>query len=269
MTRRDIRRLQWVSTFVFAAALLFFAFFQRAKIAPYREVSPFGEDPYDAVGSIAIQAAVLIGGLTWIRSATLATSRPRPFQPVLILRGWVCGLSTIQITLAADAIAVLHNPPAPSPAASGLLWMLGLIAVVALLGDLAVLVGFRHTVAAALPRNLTPADAIDDVLSVFQELAFAARSFLPPSLVEGIRRLNSRRIFSRIPWVAPNRHPWRFAFAAGLISGFALLAAQLAEGLPSHWSTALLLAGVFLGGEVAGVLAGFAVLGGYLGVRPT
>ena len=172
----------------------------------------------------------MIGGLTWVRSLTLATGRAWLFHPVLILRGWVCVLAAIQITLATDAIAVLRSPLAPVPAAGGLLRMLGLTAAVALLGDLAVLVGCRQTEAVAPPRNLTPADAIDDVLSVFQEVAFAAHSFLPTSLIEGIRRLNSRRIFSRIPWVAPDRHPWRFACSAGIVFGCALLAAQLAEG---------------------------------------
>ena len=266
MDQRDIRSLQRVSALVFAAALLFLAFFLLAKTAPFREVTPFREDPFDAVGSMAIQVAVLIGGLTWVRSLTLG--RARPFQPVLILRGWVCVLAAIQITVAADAIAILLSPPAPMPEAGGLIWMLVLTAFVALLGDLAVLLGYRHTEAVAPPRNLTPADAIDDVLSVFQELAFAAHSFLPPSLVEGIRRLSSRRIFSRIPWVAPDRHPWRFASAVGLGLGCAVLGAQLAEGIPSRWSTAVLLAGIFLGGELASTLAGFAALGGNLGLRP-
>jgi hypothetical protein len=65
MTQRDIRSLQWVSAFVFAAALLFLAFFQLAKSASLQEVAPFREDPYDAVGSMAIQVAVLIGGRRW------------------------------------------------------------------------------------------------------------------------------------------------------------------------------------------------------------
>jgi len=248
--------------------LLFLAFFQLAKTAPFDEVAPFGEDPYDAVGSMAIQVAILIGGLTLVRSLTLATSRARPFQPVLILRGWVCVLAAIQITLAADAIAVLRTPPVRMPESRALLWMLGLTACVALLGDLAVLLGKRPAGAVSPPRNLTPADAIDDGISVFQELAVAAHSILPPSLIESIRGLSSRTIFSRIPWVAPDRHPWRFACTVGLVSGCALLAAQLAEGLPSRWNTVGLLAGIFVGGELAGALAGFAALGGYLGLRP-
>jgi len=198
----------------------------------------------------------------------LATGRARPFQSVLILRGWVCVLAAIQITLAADAIAVLLGPSGPMPSADGLRWMLGLTACVALFGDLAVLIGFRHTEAPTPPGNLTPADAIDDILSVFQEVASAAHSFLPAALIERMRRLSSRRIFSRIPWVAPDRHPWRFACTVGLVFGCALLAGQLAEGIPSRWSTVVLLAGIFLGGELAGTLAGFAALGGYLGLRP-
>ena len=41
MANREIRSLQWGSTFMFAAGILFFAFFQLAKTSPFHGVNPF------------------------------------------------------------------------------------------------------------------------------------------------------------------------------------------------------------------------------------
>ncbi len=83
--------------------------------------------------------------------------------------------------------------------------------------------------------------------------------------VEGF---SSDRLFARLGWVDPRRHPWRFALALSLLAGLGLFAAHLREGLPPSLRIGLLLAGFFIGGESLAVMLGFVILGGFLGLRP-
>jgi hypothetical protein len=48
--RHTIQRIHRVTAWIFTAAILFALFFQVNKGGPFREVNPFGVDPYDAVG---------------------------------------------------------------------------------------------------------------------------------------------------------------------------------------------------------------------------
>ncbi len=90
---------------------------------------------------------------------------------------------------------------------------------------------------------------------------------LPVWLTEWVMRFGSDRLFGRLPWIDPRRHPWRFVGALGLLAGVLLVLAQLGEGLPPSLEAGLLLACIFIGGELAAALLGFALLGGYLGLR--
>jgi len=70
-------------------------------------------------------------------------------------------------------------------------------------------------------------------------------------------------------WFSPRVHPWRFVSLVGLAAGAMLLAARLLwEGPPPDLGGALLVVLIFTGVELAAVLAGFAFLGGLLGLRP-
>ena len=143
--------------------------------------------------------------------------------------------------------------------------MFGLVIVCAL----ALLVVFWRLPRYAPPKDLTPADAIDDLwILVRIPVAFSSR-FLPGALVNWIERFNSDVLFVHLKWLDPRRHPWRFACTLGAAAGAGLVLAQLREGLPPSLSIGLPLAGVFVLAESAMVLVGFAVLGNYLGLRPS
>ncbi len=75
-------------------------------------------------------------------------------------------------------------------------------------------------------------------------------------------------VLSRVPWLNPRLHPWRLAYGVGILAGVGLAAAQLREGLPPSLKVGLEVTIVLAGGEFLAVLLGFAVLGGYLGLRP-
>jgi hypothetical protein len=55
----------------FAAAVAFAAFFQFAKWGPVGAISPFAQDPVDAIGSFAIQVAVAAGFLALAHATRL------------------------------------------------------------------------------------------------------------------------------------------------------------------------------------------------------
>jgi hypothetical protein len=117
------------------------------------------------------------------------------------------------------------------------------------------------------PPDLALADGLDDVWTLVR--VPVARSGLPRAAREAVARLDSDRVFAKLPWIDPRRHPWRFAWLLGLAAGFAVAAAQLlVEGPAPRPRIALLLALIFTAGELAGTLAGFAVFGARLGLRP-
>ena len=84
-----------------------------------------------------------------------------------------------------------------------------------------------------------------------------------------MERFESDWLFARVPWLNPRRHPWRFACLLGLLVGVGLAVAQLQEGFPPNLSTGLIVAVIFILGEFAATLLGFAIFGGDLGLRPT
>ena len=62
------QRIHHVTALISFAAIVFYLFFQINKGGPFRDINPFAEDPYDAIGSFAIQGALLIGFLTYARA---------------------------------------------------------------------------------------------------------------------------------------------------------------------------------------------------------
>ena len=59
-----------MTALILFTAILFFLFFQVNKRDPFVMGNPTANDPYDAVGSIAIQVALLIGILSYARVFT-------------------------------------------------------------------------------------------------------------------------------------------------------------------------------------------------------
>ena len=269
MSRGMVQRVHRVTFFLTLVAVVFCLFFQINKRGPLGDINPFGVDPYDAVGSFAIQIAFLVGVLTYARALRLWDDPSSQAAKVrLILRGNVLVLSAILITLVCDAIAVILTPPLPSFWGNVLLAELAAMFALALVCVVALALGFRGVPVIAPPRDLTPADGIDDLWALVRVPVTRLGVLLPPALVVWVQRANSDWLFARLPWVNPRTHPWRFVCALGLLVGVGLLLVQLQEGLPPSLMIGLLVAIIFIGGEFAGAMAGFALLGGYLGLRP-
>jgi hypothetical protein len=267
MNRQNIKSIHRVTALILLAAILFYLFFQVNKAAPFVETNPFANDPYDAVGSFAFQVALLVSLLTYAR---MIRWRDDPAQDKgrLILHGNLLALVTILITLCTDTIADIAVPVPPSFWGNILHLELGLMFILTLGCGLLLWMVFRHLPTEPPPTNLTPADAIDDMWSLVRVPVLKAAKILPGRLVGWVKHFNSDLLFAHLVWVDPRQHPWRFTCGVGLLVGVLIWLAGFQEGLPPSFGIALLLAGIHISGEFFATLVGFAVFGGYLGLRP-
>jgi hypothetical protein len=269
MSESDFQRLHGLTGLITCAALVFWIFFQINKGGPFREINPFGMDPYDAIGSIAFQGALLVGILTYARMLrSLGDPSQQASKSRLILRGNGFVLAAIGIALAADAIAVILHPVQPSGWGGVLLAELSAMILLAAICALRLIIFWRGKKTAPPPGNLTPADAFDDLWTFVRAPAQKAGNLLPKRFADWVDRFQIDMLFTRAHWVHPRLHPWWFAAALGLLAGIALVVAQLQEGFPPSLAIGLLLAGIFISGEFLATLVGFAVFGGFLGLRP-
>lgn len=262
------QRLHRLSALIFFAAIVFAVFFQVNKGGALREINPFIQDPYDAVGSFAVQGALLIGLLTYARALRLRADPAQAPKARLILRGSLLVLLSIWVTLLADLTAELLNPSVPSYWGNILRLELAVLFGLTILCSLALVWVSRRTTTVAPPLNLTPADGLDDLWALLRVPVMKLSRLLLSALVRWVEGFTSDRLFRRAPWVNPRLHPWRFACLLGLLVGLGLVLAQLQEGLPPSLQVGLLVTGIFIGGEFSATLVGFALLGGYLGLRP-
>ncbi len=269
MSQETLRRIHRVTALITFATIVFYLFFQINKGEPFRAINPFGEDPYDAVGSFAVQGALLIGILTYARALRLRDDAGQAAKSRLVLRGNVLVLFAILITLSVDAIAAIVRQLPPSYWGNVLLVELALMFLLAMFCVSALTVVFRRMQIRAPPRDLTPADAIDDLWTLVRLPVTKASAFLPHTFVEWVKRFNSDSLFARVQWLNPRSHPWRFACILGWLVGVGLALAQLQEGLPPSLKVGLLAAGIFISAELSATLLGFVIFGGYLGLRPS
>ena len=309
------KRTHQITWGVCILVLCFFLFFNLSKHEPgLARVSPYGEDPYDAVGSFGIQLSAAAALISLMR-----VLRPRQGGVVsrealtLILKGNNVALVSMLVTLAADGMAmvrylnrwtgsgtgwILAAGWAGLALAGGLaLWgMLRLgrplkqaretgawIRVAAVWAAALLALGFypeawRETTAGAIltalagmlllffqsvtlawflwPGGKTPAfeTFLDDLTALYHYMKLRLQGVPLIKKFQLPRRLN------------PRRHPWLLVILLALGAGLALLAAEgLGEGLPKP-EAMLLVAGVYVGIEGAGVLLGYVLFNRYLGI---
>ena len=268
MNAQGVKRIHYVTALILLTAIIFYLFFQVNKRSPFVEANPFAVDPYDAVGSIVIQVALLISILGYARVLRLRDD-PTLVKQRLILHGNILVLAVIFITLCSDALAEFVQPVPLSLWRNILIIELGGMFLLTLICGLALWLVFRGLSTSPPPTNLTPADAIDDLWSLVRVPVVRGGAIFPPSMVAWVRRFNSDLLFSRLEWLDPRRYPWCFTGAVGLLVGVLLVLAQLQEGLPPSLGIGLLVMAIFIYVELVVTLLGFASFGGYLGLRPT
>ncbi len=268
MNDQNVKTIHRVTALILLSAVIFYLFFQINKADPFVNSNPFANDPYDAVGSIAFQAALLIGILSYARVLRWRNDPSQKTKARLILHGNILVLASIFITLCADSIAEFIVPLPSSYWVNFLRLELGLMLLLTLLCGASLWFAFHHLTTPKPPQNLTPADALDDLWSLVRNPIVKAGKFLPTRFVAWIDRFESDTLFKHAPWVDPRQHAWRFASILGLLVGVLLALAQLQEGLPPSLSVGLVTMSIFISVEFVATLVGFAILGDYLGLRP-
>jgi len=119
-------RLKRSAVVVAAFAGFFYWGFMTAKHDPsLRDIVPFGEDPYDAVGSFAVIVAVLVAVLSLARAfRPYRSSGPSSAEVTYLLRSLATVALAALITVGSNAIAMVRHPsqlsPQPSCCASGM-----------------------------------------------------------------------------------------------------------------------------------------------------
>ncbi len=107
-----IRRLRLISLASFALSLFFLVFFFLCKHNPaLAAVSPFAEDPYDAVGSFGVQlsmAAALLSLVPALRP--YAKEGDLAGRSLRIVRSCAVSVAAVTVTLTADIVAMTRFP---------------------------------------------------------------------------------------------------------------------------------------------------------------
>lgn len=265
-------------------ALLFAWAFQFAKHAPMlRPIIPFGDDPYDAIGSFAFLTVPLLA-LTSLVRAFFPALVGRSGTAIYVLRAQAAIPFCVLVTVAADIVAMGRHTSAWLGAAGQevLLMLLGTL----IASSLAVLAlvqnsprqGVRRQYAYAAgvwltsllvlyiyPEKMIAGTAghlftivIGDLL-LFVPVAMLVKAWLPsPADTPHRGSDGERRHIKYLPFV--------FAALAGLTVGAIAFLGEMSEGgATPPLAQLLFVAAVYLGLGMVGLLIGYASLGRILG----
>lgn len=285
----------------------FCLFFEVTKHAPrFSAINPFAEDPYDSVGSFALQFVMFIILLSLFRSLQ---RQPRDSGAAAAqVRGQLMGHLAIAFTLVADLIALLRHRPVWITSRAGyellaltaclFLWTVAAGVLLLLTTKALQLPPLRAVwlrivvvplIAAFIlidyPEHLRQslAGEIFTVLCVMVLLFVIVRAigtaFIPHTAAPAAfdiaaignqpdLRGSGRVINSVSGWLRGRRVRWTIVISVGVLCGAFLAFQELAGGPSPHGARRLLVIAVYLALETAGVLTGYALLAEPLGLLP-
>ncbi len=275
-----------------ALACLAYAFFMAAKHLPaVSAVNPFGDDPFDAVGSFGVQAGVFLALLSLIRAFRMSPARGDiGKEQVLVGRTQILAVLAAAVTLAADAVAMARYPSLWTRSPAG--FALGATLVVMFLITIAVgVIAYRPVSAlrlqpiggswvraavvllafvailAAYPdsvRQSTPGALLTVVVGAI--LLFAPMWAWATSLVPYQSEALEQDPIGIPSWLRRTKYGVGLVICVGVVLGIIFVVAESTEGggiLPSRF---VLVASVYVGLETAGILIGYAFLRKPLGL---
>jgi hypothetical protein len=270
---------------VFGLAVLFDWSFMFAKHDPaLRGIIPFGEDPYDAVGSFAFIVVPLIALVSLVRAFwPYRNGEPSRAQLVYLVRSQMAIVFAALVTLASDAVAMARHPSTWSAAASR-------NELIVLLGGMAVVAGAALWLALGSQEGLPTRGSHRWQWTAVALLAVVVLAFYPEQLVGNtifhlvtvvvgaavlfapMRALLLAFVpydeqLSEMParWFARLR--WGLALLLGIAVGVFAFAGEMSEGSSGMPLRRLLfVASVFIGLGSAGILVAYAFLGKPLGL---
>lgn len=278
---------------VFILSCLFYWSFMFAKHDPaLRNVIPFGDDPYDAVGSFGVIGGMLIALLSLVRAFRPYREVPSTTRRVHLVRSQQAVVLAVFMTLVSDVIAMASHPSmwVGSASRDRLIAVVGGMAIVSAAVQLLIRASQeklfeRHAkdwivaasatllaiiVLAAYPEQLirrTPTHLLTVVVGAM--VLFAPMRPLLNALVpyesgkERMENIPARSQFSK------DILRWGIAMLMGAVIGACAFLGEIAEGsgaVPISHLT--LVASVFIGLGVAGFLIAYVFLREPLGLGP-
>jgi hypothetical protein len=231
------------------------------QVDAIREVSPFGEDPWDAVASYASIFLPIVAGATWIRSLRHRGATLPPVTGARIRWGAGLAVGIVLAAVVADLMAIATTGPistASDDARPALIALLvagaGLTAVVA--ATLLIRAAIVSRAAAAAPAPLAAdgspePDVVDDLLALATDIS------RPIGLGGLVGRLAaSIERFLDGSSLSPRRH--RLLFGVVLAAGAALGFVAWHAVVEGAWASPVV-------AVIVGTLMAAGVLGIYLG----
>lgn len=276
-------------------AALFYWSFMFAKHDPsLRGIIPFGEDPFDAVGSFGVLAGGLIVLVSLVRAFRPYSKPPSGAQRAYLLRGQMAVALAVCLAIAADAVAMARHPSRWIHAASHneLLGLLGSLGALSFAVQL-LLCASRETIprftkgaagAAAAPTLLAmlilalyPEQLIDNTAAhLLTVVAGALVLFAPmrPLLTALVPLVPYDDACETETRIVPERnglmragYRWGFVLLVGVLVGFCIFVAEITEGGGTQPVARLVfLASVFIGLASGGLLIAYGFLGKPLGL---
>jgi hypothetical protein len=270
----------------FGLAVLFYWAFMFAKHdAAFRGIIPFGEDPYDAVGSFGIVVGAFIAIVSLVRAfRPYRSPGPTMAQTVYLLRSQAAVALTVCITLAADVVAMVRHPSMwiGSASRNALLALLGGLAVAAT-GLLLLVRASRAALPERGPNRWTAAILASMVfpliLAIYPEqlihvisthlltvvigaiALFAPMRLILTAMVPYDPRIELKRRRGRF---SSPRSRWGIVLLAGILLGaFAFIGEMSEGGGGAPLGRLLLVASVFVGLAIAGLIVAYSFLGNH------
>lgn len=271
-------------------AVLFYSFFMHAKHDPaLSKVNAFADDPYDAVGSFGIQAAMFLAVVCLIRSFRSRADAWAFEHDLFLLRAETAAILSVGVTLAADALAMLRYAHLWIGAAAG-------YGLAALLVGMAILTGavglwIRRTAEIPVGQASSAARARAVAVSAFMALVLV---FYPQHFRRGLIGVLSAAFIGTVILFAPvwawtmtlvphvSAHPeqhlitleafhrrkyhWLVVILVGVLVGLFFVAGEGSEGGGIPRAKLALVISAYIGLETAGLIVGYAFLGKSLGL---
>jgi len=202
-----------------ALAVIVYAilWFISTQIAAIRELSPFADDPWDAVASYAAIFLPVVAGATWIRSLSHREPVLAPAIGRRIRWGSALAAAIVLVAAAVDAqaIATIGFPPGAG-AAAGILTTLVIVSLALSVVALVLAVRASSVDHAEIGGWTREPDVVDDLLALAVEAAEPVGLRRPTErLAHAVERFLDR---SRL---SPRRHRLLFGVALALLAAVA------------------------------------------------
>ena len=276
---------------VFGLGSLFYWSFMFAKHDPaLRDVIPFGDDPYDAVGSFGVIVGMLIALLSLVRAFRPYREAPSTTQRTYLVRSQEAVVLVVFLTLASDVVAMGRHPSMWTGASSR-------DKLIALIAGMAVVTVAVQFLIRASREKLSERGAKDWIAAVGATLlAIMVLAVYPEQLIHGTATHLLTVVADAIALFAPMRpllnalvpyksdqgriekmpatgqfsaagRRWVIAALAGALIGACAFLGEIAEGKGAVPMTRLaFVASVFVGLGLAGFLIAYAFLREPLGL---